>query len=170
MSVLTMETAVTIPVRSVSVVWTKAGQVMRNLLYVMNVGPRIVTGYGAGCSKSWNLSPGRGKISFFSTSSRPVQGLTHRLLRTAGETDHSPPTTGRVKNMWIYNSTPPYVHMATCLISQAQGNFYFLSSPLLHDCFKHYMQSGEEWRLKHRKLRMALCIFISEIRLFKLKP
>jgi hypothetical protein len=28
------------------------------------------------------------------------------------EADHSPPTSGEVKKMWIYTSTPPYTFMA----------------------------------------------------------
>jgi hypothetical protein len=28
------------------------------------------------------------------------------------EVDHSPPTSAKVKKMWIYTSTPPYAFMA----------------------------------------------------------
>jgi hypothetical protein len=30
---------------------------------------------------------------------------------------YSPPTSAKVKKMWIYTSTPPYAFMAYCLIS-----------------------------------------------------
>jgi hypothetical protein len=34
------------------------------------------------------------------------------LKRPGGEADHSPPTSAKVKKMWIYTSTPPYAFMA----------------------------------------------------------
>jgi hypothetical protein len=34
------------------------------------------------------------------------------VKRPRREADHSPPTNAKVKNMWIYTSTPPYVFMA----------------------------------------------------------
>jgi hypothetical protein len=32
------------------------------------------------------------------------------------EADHSPPTSAKVKKVWIYTSTPPYVFVAKCLV------------------------------------------------------
>jgi hypothetical protein len=34
------------------------------------------------------------------------------VKRQGREADHSLPTSGEVKKMWIYTSTPPYVFMA----------------------------------------------------------
>jgi hypothetical protein len=42
------------------------------------------------------------------------------------EVDHSPPTSAQVKKTWTYTSTPPYVFMVWCLVSQAQGQLYLL--------------------------------------------
>jgi hypothetical protein len=36
--------------------------------------------------------------------------------RPGREGDHSPPSSAEVKNGWIYNSAPPYVIMAWCLV------------------------------------------------------
>jgi hypothetical protein len=38
------------------------------------------------------------------------------VKRTVREADHSPPTSGQVKKIWIYTSSPPYAFMAWCLI------------------------------------------------------
>jgi hypothetical protein len=46
-----------------------------------------------------------------------VQRLEHKA-------DHSPSTNTKVKNMWIYTFTPPYVFMALCLIR----GLYFYST------------------------------------------
>jgi hypothetical protein len=35
-----------------------------------------------------------------------------RVKRQGREADHPPPTSGEVKKMWIYTSTPPYAFMA----------------------------------------------------------
>jgi hypothetical protein len=43
------------------------------------------------------------------------------------EAHHSPTTSAEVKNMWIYTSTPPYVLVAECLISKAQGQIYLFT-------------------------------------------
>jgi hypothetical protein len=70
------------------------------------------------------LSPSGGKIFLLSTSSRLGLGPTHTPIQwiwgafslgvkqTGHETDHSPPTSAKVKNMWMYASTPSYVFMA----------------------------------------------------------
>jgi hypothetical protein len=34
------------------------------------------------------------------------------VKRPGREADHSPPTTAKVKKMWIYTATPPYAFMA----------------------------------------------------------
>jgi hypothetical protein len=34
------------------------------------------------------------------------------------ETDHSPPSNAEVKNAWSYTSTPQYVFLAWCLVTQ----------------------------------------------------
>jgi hypothetical protein len=77
--------------------------------------------------------PGRGKSFLLSTSSRPVLGPTQLPIkwilgvkRLGCEADPSPATSAEGKNTWIYTSTPPYVYMAWCLISQAVGQLYLL--------------------------------------------
>jgi hypothetical protein len=69
-------------------------------------------------------SPGGGKNFLFSTSSRPVLGLTQPPIqwvlgalspgvkRPGREADHSPPINAEIKKMWIYTSTPPYAVLA----------------------------------------------------------
>jgi hypothetical protein len=69
-------------------------------------------------------SPGRGKIFLFSSLSRQVLGSTQppiqwvlgalspRVKRPGRETDHLPPISAKMKNTWIYTSTPPYTFMA----------------------------------------------------------
>jgi hypothetical protein len=52
------------------------------------------------------------------------RGLFLGVKRPGREADHSPRTSAEVKKMWIYTSTPPYVFMAQCLISYAQGELF----------------------------------------------
>jgi hypothetical protein len=71
-----------------------------------------------------NLSPGRSKHFFISTSSRTILGptqppiklipgaLSPRVKRSGREADHVPPTSAEVKNTWICTSTPPYAFTA----------------------------------------------------------
>jgi hypothetical protein len=42
------------------------------------------------------------------------------------ETEHSPPSSAAVKNVWSYTATVPYVSMVSCLIKH-RDNFSFLS-------------------------------------------
>jgi hypothetical protein len=48
-----------------------------------------------------------------------------RVKQPEREADHSTPTSAKVKKIWVYTSTPPYVFMAHCLISQAQEQLIF---------------------------------------------
>jgi hypothetical protein len=52
----------------------------------------------------------------------PIQWVPEALslgLKWPGdEANHSPPSKAEVRNEWSYNSTPPYVFMAWCLIKQ----------------------------------------------------
>jgi hypothetical protein len=69
------------------------------------------------------LTPGRGKIFLF-TASRPALGPTQPSIQwvpvalspgvklSAGETDHSPPTSAEVKNGGANTSAPQYVFMS----------------------------------------------------------
>jgi hypothetical protein len=66
-------------------------------------------------------SPSRVKNFLFPMPFRPALGSTQPpiqwvlgalspgLKRPGREVDHSPPTSSKVKKMWIYTSTPPYV-------------------------------------------------------------
>jgi hypothetical protein len=88
----------------------------------------IATGYGL---DNWGVGVQvlGGKNFHFSMSSRPalrttqppiqwVPGtLSPGVKRQGRKADHSPPTSAKVKKMWIYTSTPPYAFMAYCLIS-----------------------------------------------------
>jgi hypothetical protein len=78
----------------------------------------------AGRPSDRSSSPGRVKIFFLFKSCRPVLEATQPLIqwvtrailpgvkRPDCESDHSPQTSAKVKNTWIYISTPPYVFMA----------------------------------------------------------
>jgi hypothetical protein len=84
-------------------------------------GSVFLHGYGSNGPSS---SPGTGKISLDSTSSKPVLGptqppnqwvpgdLSAGVKRPGREADHSPPTSTEVNFTWIYTSTLPYVCMA----------------------------------------------------------
>jgi hypothetical protein len=81
---------------------------------------------GQGAWRLWgqSSSPGKGKIFLLSTSSTPVPGPTQPPIQwvtgalapgvkqPGREADHSPPTSAKVQNTWIYTSTLPYVFMA----------------------------------------------------------
>jgi hypothetical protein len=79
----------------------------------------IATGYG----QDNEGSPNRVKNFLFSTSSRLVVGptqppiqwvlgaLSPGVKQQGREADHSPPTSAKVKKMWIYKATPPYAFM-----------------------------------------------------------
>jgi hypothetical protein len=68
-------------------------------------------------------SPGRVKNFLFSKSSRPALGSTQppiqwvpgalspEVKRPGREADHSPPSSAKVKKIWIYTSTSPYAFM-----------------------------------------------------------
>jgi hypothetical protein len=67
------------------------------------------------------LIPSGCKIFLLSTSYRmslrptypPIWGALSLGVKLIGhETDHSPPTSAKVKNMWMYTSSPSYVFMA----------------------------------------------------------
>jgi hypothetical protein len=74
----------------------------------------------AGRPKCRGSNLGKGKNLPFSTLSRPALGsiqppvqwvpetLSLRVKQLGREADHSPPTSAKVKKMWIYTSTPPY--------------------------------------------------------------
>jgi hypothetical protein len=77
-----------------------------------------------------NSSPGRFKIFHFPITSRsglglPTYytkdtgrgGLSRGIKRPGREADQSPPTSAKVRTMWIDSFTPPYVFMAQRLIS-----------------------------------------------------
>jgi hypothetical protein len=51
-------------------------------------------------------------------------GLSAVVKRPGLETDHSPPPSAEVKNVWNYASTPPYVFMKWCLVKH-RDNFTF---------------------------------------------
>jgi hypothetical protein len=82
----------------------------------------IATSYGLDDQRGGSSSPGRIKIFHFCISSRPGVHLTSYKMGTGDsfsgvkrqgrEADHSSPTRAKVKKMWIYTSTPPYVFMA----------------------------------------------------------
>jgi hypothetical protein len=83
----------------------------------------IATGYGLD-DRGWSSSPSRGKNFLFSTASRPDLGPTQPPIqwvlgalslgvkRQGHEADHSPPTSAKVKKMWIYTN-----HSLMCLHS-----------------------------------------------------
>jgi hypothetical protein len=77
-----------------------------------------------GRRKGWSSSSGGVKNFLFSTLSRPTVGSTEtpiqwvpgalspEVKRPVRKADQSPPTSGEVKKMWIYTSTPPYTFIA----------------------------------------------------------
>jgi hypothetical protein len=87
----------------------------------------IETGYGMDDRVGRSSSPGRVKNFLSSTSSRPALGPTQpRIQWVPGalspgvklpgrEADNSTPASAKVKNMWIYTSTPAYAFTALVL-------------------------------------------------------
>jgi hypothetical protein len=69
--------------------------------------------------------------------------------RPGHEADHSLPTSAQVKNMWIYICIPPYVFMAQCLISWAQGQLYLfhITHILTIYALQCHKQFNSDWRL-----------------------
>jgi hypothetical protein len=47
-----------------------------------------------------------------------------KVKRPGREADHSPPSSGEIKNAWSYTSTPQYVFTAWCLVKH-RDNFTF---------------------------------------------
>jgi hypothetical protein len=74
-------------------------------------------------------------IFLFTAASTPVLGPTQPPIqsvpgafslgvkRPEREEDHSPPSSGELKNAWSYTSTPQYTFMALCSV-KAQGQLY----------------------------------------------
>jgi hypothetical protein len=93
------------------------------------------------------LSPCEGTIFLFFTPFRPVPGSTQPIQSVPGvlsprvkwpgsEADYSPPTSAKVKNTWIYRSTPPYAFMATFPYhhyTRIMERMNATDSPHLHD-------------------------------------
>jgi hypothetical protein len=85
----------------------------------------IATAYGLG---GWGSNTGRGKVSVFSTRSRPALGLTKPAIQWAAR-DFPGGLSGRgvilttnlhlvpSQKWWSYTSTTKYVFMAWCLIN-----------------------------------------------------
>jgi hypothetical protein len=81
-----------------------------------------------GLTRGQSSSPGRVKNVLFSTSSRSALGYTQPPIQwvlgalSSGvrhpgrEANYSPPGSAKVKKMWIYISTPPYIFIAQCLV------------------------------------------------------
>jgi hypothetical protein len=69
-------------------------------------------------------------IFLFTTASRPALVPTHPpfqwvpavlssgIKRQGRESDHSPPSSAKVKNSWSYTFSPSYVFVAWCLRKQ----------------------------------------------------
>jgi hypothetical protein len=83
--------------------------------------------------RAWSSSSSRAKNFHYSISFRPalepnqpsiiwVPGVLSPGLKWQGlEADYSPPTSAKVKKMWIYTSIPSYAFMAYCLIAELYG-------------------------------------------------
>jgi len=59
----------------------------------------------------------------------PTQPLILWVLgvkQTGCEADHSPPSSTEVKNAWNYTSTPSYIFMVWCFITQGDNCFYLI--------------------------------------------
>jgi hypothetical protein len=82
----------------------------------------IATGYGLDGKRGRSSSPEKGKNSLFFLYPRLFLGSIQSLHECGGSfpgvkrsgrgTNRSPPTSGDVKNTWIYTSTPPYAQLA----------------------------------------------------------
>jgi hypothetical protein len=84
----------------------------------------IATGYVLDGRRGQSSSPGRRKIFLFSTSPRPVLGLTQlpiqwvpEVKRSGREAAHLPLTRANITKTWVYTSTPSYVFMVQYSIS-----------------------------------------------------
>jgi hypothetical protein len=91
-------------------------------------------GYGL---DDWGPDPGRG-WEFFSSPPCPdrlwdptqtpihwIRGAVSLGIKQPGrKSDHSPPSSVKVKNAWSYTATPQYVFMAWCLVKN-RDNFKF---------------------------------------------
>jgi len=109
------------------VVWTKTCQGIFVSPYYTNITPRLD-------DLGFETRQGLG-IFQFTTVSRPaleptlppiqwVPGvLSLEVKRPGRETDHSPPSSAEVNNVWRYNSTPQYAFMAWCSV-KAQRQLY----------------------------------------------
>jgi hypothetical protein len=78
--------------------------------------------------------PGRRKVFFFASATRPVLGPTEPLIqlvpgikRKGREADYSLPSSAEVKNAWSYISTPQYDFFSWCLIKQIRFHCVVLS-------------------------------------------
>jgi hypothetical protein len=58
----------------------------------------------------------------------PIQwvpgALSLGVKRQGRESDHSPPSSADVKNVWSYTSTPQHAFMAWCSVKKAQRQLY----------------------------------------------
>jgi hypothetical protein len=57
-------------------------------------------------------SPGLALVSTQPAMQRIPGAVSPGVKRPGREADHSPPTSAKIKKMWIYASTPPYTFMA----------------------------------------------------------
>jgi hypothetical protein len=92
----------------------------------------------AGRPRGRSLSPDRGKIFLFSTLLKPILGPVHSPIqlvpgaiypwvkRPGNESNHPPLTSAKVKNMWIYTSTPPTSSWHSAQFVKHRDNFNYI--------------------------------------------
>jgi hypothetical protein len=76
----------------------------------------------AGQMRDWSLSPGKIKNLFHGiqtklTPTQPPSQWVPGVRRPEHEPGHSPPSSAKIKKVWIYTFIPMYTFMMWCLIS-----------------------------------------------------
>jgi hypothetical protein len=54
-----------------------------------------------------------------------TRSFSLEVKRQGRESNHSPPSSAKVKSVWSYNSTPQYVFMAWCSVKKHREKFIF---------------------------------------------
>jgi hypothetical protein len=73
------------------------------------------------------------------------------------EADHSPPTSGEVKNAWSYTSTQPFSFMAWCLLKHRDRD-NFMSVYLPHSIRVHISDSCQDGTADLREVCHIWCV------------
>jgi hypothetical protein len=68
--------------------------------------------------------------------------ISPRVKEQGRETDHSPPSSAKIKNGGVITPLPPYTFLAKCQLLKHKGNF--ITTFIICICMIYYQYAGEK--------------------------